>query len=57
MITERNDLARCFDAHVEVGDLDIPDPKSIFQFNPTSPAVGEFEALATYILEQIGLPK
>lgn len=56
MITERHDLAKCFDASVEVGDLDIPNPKSIFQFNPTSPAVGEFEKLANYILQQIGLP-
>lgn len=55
MITERNDLAKCFDDHVEVGDLDIPDPKSIFMFNPTSPSVGEFQALAKYVLAQIGL--
>jgi cellulose biosynthesis protein BcsQ len=56
MITERTDLAKCFEQHVEVGDLDIPDPKSIFEFNLRSPAVSEFEELANYVLKQMELP-
>jgi len=56
MITERVDLARCFDGQIEVGDLTIPDPKSIFEFNPRSPAAAEFEALANYVLTQMEQP-
>ncbi|KOR31029.1 hypothetical protein TI04_02955 [Achromatium sp. WMS2] len=57
VITERVDLARCLDGHIEMGELNIPDPQSIFEYSPTSPAVAEFENLANYVLQQMGLSK
>lgn len=55
MITQRVDLADCLDRHIEIGELDIPDPKSVFEHNPTSSSITEFEKLADYVLLQIGL--
>ena len=53
-IYERDDLAKALDKTIFVGDLEIPDPKSIFEYRPDSMAAAEFEALALELKEKIG---
>ncbi len=53
-IYERDDLAKAFDKTIFVGDLEIPDPKSIFEFKADSMAAAEFEALALELKEKLG---
>ena len=55
-IFQREDLSRALDNFLTVGDLQIPDPKSIFDFRPDSMSAAEFEELANEILKKIGLP-
>jgi cellulose biosynthesis protein BcsQ len=54
-IFQREDLARSIDNFVIVGDLQIPDPKSIFDYKPDSMSAAEFEELSNEILTRIGL--
>jgi cellulose biosynthesis protein BcsQ len=54
-IFQREDLSRALDNFLTVGDLQIPDPKSIFDFRPDSMSAAEFEELANEILKKIGL--
>ena len=52
-IYERDDLAKAID-HVEiVEDMEIPNPKSIFDYKPSSPAAKEFEKLAKEIKAKV----
>ena len=54
-IFQREDLARSIDNFLTVGDLQIPDPKSIFDYKPDSMSAAEFEELSNEILTKIGL--
>ncbi|MDC0831736.1 chromosome partitioning protein ParA [Leptolyngbya valderiana BDU 20041] len=54
-IFEREDLAKSVDNMMTVGDLDIPDPKSIFDYKPDSQAAEEFEILANEVTSKVGL--
>ena len=54
-IFQREDLARSIDNFEMVGDLQIPDPKSIFDFKPDSMSAAEFEELSNEISTKIGL--
>ncbi len=56
-IFQREDLSRAIDNFVVVGDLQIPDPKSIFDFKPDSMSAAEFEELANEVLNKIGLSR
>ncbi len=56
-IFQREELSRSLDHSVTVGDLQIPDPRSIFDFKPDSMAAAEFEELANEITGKIGLDK
>ncbi|WP_448562898.1 AAA family ATPase [Trichothermofontia sp.] len=53
IISERVTLSRCADATVTVGDLEIPNPQSIFKYDPNSPSAQEFEVLAKEVLEKM----
>lgn len=57
IIFDRAALAHCVNQTISVGDLEIPDPKSIFDFaekNPNSnQSAQEFEALAEEILNKV----
>jgi cellulose biosynthesis protein BcsQ len=55
IIYDRDDLAKCAETTRIVGDLEISDPKSIFEYKPDSMAAQEFELLAIEVLEKIGL--
>lgn len=54
IIHERDDLAKCVEQTVEVGELEIADPRAIFDYSPHSKSVEEFEKLAQTILQKIG---
>ena len=54
-IYEREDLAKCAEHTYTIGDQEIPDPKSVFDFKPDSPAAQEFDALAIEVLNKIGM--
>lgn len=54
-IFERRDVSAAVERTIEVGDLDIPDPRSILDFNPDSQAAEEFENLADEVLNLIRL--
>lgn len=53
-IFQREDLAKCSDAVQIVGEIEIPDPRSVLDYSPNSKSAQEFENLATEILEKIG---
>ena len=55
VIFQREELARCIDKTREVGDLQIPEPSSIFDYAPDSYSCQEFESLANEVLNKIGL--
>ncbi len=55
IIYERYDLAKCAEATRTVGDMQVADPKSIFEFNQNSQAAQEFELLAIEVLEKTGM--
>lgn len=54
IIFERVALSHCTNEIVTVGELQIPNPQSIFQFDPHSPSAQEFEDLAAEVLSKIG---
>jgi len=54
-IFQREDLSRSIDEFVMVGDLQSPDPKSIFDYKPDSISAAEFEELSNEISTKIGL--
>ncbi|MFM7426449.1 MAG: AAA family ATPase [Elainella sp.] len=57
IIFDRAALSHCLNQTVSVGDLEVPDPKSIFDFADKTPAANqsaeEFEALAVEVLEKM----
>ncbi|ELR98193.1 ParA family protein [Gloeocapsa sp. PCC 73106] len=55
VIYDREDLAKCAEQTVNLGMMDAPDPRSIFEFRPDSKAASEFHHLAEEVLEKIGL--
>ncbi len=54
-IFERRDISKAVERIQEVGDLIIPDPISIIDFNPQSLAAQEFEQLAKEVMQLICL--
>jgi cellulose biosynthesis protein BcsQ len=55
IIFERDDLAKCTEQTLEVGELEVADPRSILDFKSSSKSVNEFQELAQEILQKIGL--
>ncbi|WP_353573337.1 AAA family ATPase, partial [Candidatus Albibeggiatoa sp. nov. BB20] len=54
VIHELDDLAKCVEQTVTVGDLELTDPRSIFDYKPHSKSAGEFNKLADVIYDKIG---
>jgi cellulose biosynthesis protein BcsQ len=54
-IYDRDDLAKCLDQTVEMGELDVADPRSIFDFKEGSKSAEEFTQLAKFIINEVGL--
>ncbi|OIP76897.1 MAG: chromosome partitioning protein ParA [Oscillatoriales cyanobacterium CG2_30_44_21] len=55
IIYDRDHLAKCAEKNQLVGDMEVADPRSIFDFNANSMAAQEFELLAIEVLEKIGV--
>ena len=59
IIHERVALSHCVNKTLIVGDLEVPDPKSIFSYaksdKTADPSAMEFENLASEVLEKIGV--
>ena len=53
VIFQREDVARCSDVTIPMGEMEIPDPKSILDYKPSSQSATEFKNLATEILTKI----
>jgi chromosome partitioning protein len=49
-IFERRDVSLAIENSIEVGDLDIPNPKSVMDLKPNSASAQEFEDLAKEVL-------
>lgn len=54
IIYERIALSNCVNKMITMGNLEIPDPKSIFQFDSDSDSVREFRNLSNEVLKKIG---
>ncbi|MEH2354695.1 AAA family ATPase [Nostoc sp.] len=55
VIYDRDDLAKCAERFLIIGDMEVADPISVLDFKPDSTAAQEFELLAIEVLEKIGL--
>ncbi|WP_006787872.1 AAA family ATPase [Thiorhodospira sibirica] len=53
VIYDREDLVKCMEQTIEVGDLDMSDPRSIFDYKPHSKSSEEFSMLANLISQKI----
>jgi len=51
-IYEREDLAKCLENCIEMGEETIPDPRSIIDFKPNSVSAQEFEILAQEVISK-----
>ncbi|MFW9261116.1 AAA family ATPase [Nostoc sp. CALU 546] len=55
VIYDRDDLAKCAERFLMIGDMEVADPISVLDFKPDSTAAQEFELLAIEVLQKIGL--
>ncbi|MCC5655866.1 AAA family ATPase [Nostoc sp. XA010] len=55
VIYDRDDLAKCAERFLIIGDMEVADPISVLDFKPDSTAAQEFELLAIEVLQKIGL--
>ena len=55
VIHERAALSNCVNNTLTMGNFEIPDPKSIFEFSPNSESVAEFRNLSTEVAKKIGV--
>ncbi|MEH2457194.1 AAA family ATPase [Nostoc sp.] len=55
VIYDREDLAKCAEKFLIIGEMEVADPISVLDFKPDSTAAQEFELLAIEVLEKIGL--
>ncbi len=55
VIFQREDLAKCSDLTLPIGELETPDPKSVLDFRPNSKSAQEFKQLAQEVLAKVGV--
>lgn len=55
VIYQREELAKCLEQIQQIGDLEIPDPRSVFEYKPYGDSAKEFELLAMEVLQKIGM--
>lgn len=55
VIYQREELAKCLEQVQQIGDLEIPDPRSVFEYKPHGDSAKEFELLAIEVLQKIGI--
>lgn len=56
VIYEREDLAKCGEQVKVIGNMEIPDPRSVLDFKPNCTSAQEMELLAIEVLQKIGMP-
>ncbi|MGF1522050.1 MAG: ParA family protein [Leptolyngbyaceae cyanobacterium] len=54
VIYERVALSNCVNKTLTMGNLEVPDPKSIFEFDRDSDSVKEFRSLSSEVMQKIG---
>lgn len=54
IIYERIALSNCVNKTITMGNLEIPDPKSVFEFDSNSDSVKEFRNFSYEVLQKIG---
>jgi cellulose biosynthesis protein BcsQ len=54
IIYQREELSKCLETSQDVGNMQIPDPKSVFDYKPDGDSAKEFEQLAKEVLKGIG---
>ena len=57
IIFERDDLAKCTEQVIQVGDDEEAEPRSIIDFKPNSKAANEFQKLSQEVAHKIGLSR
>ena len=55
VIYQREELSKCIEKSQFVGDLEIADPRSVFDYKPDGDSAKEFELLAIEVLQKIGM--
>ncbi len=55
VIYEREDLAKSTEKTLFIGDLELPDPRSVLDFKPDSTSAHEFELLAIEVSQKTGM--
>lgn len=55
VIYQREELAKCLEQIQQIGNIEIPDPRSVFEFKPYGDSAKEFELLAIEVLQKIGV--
>ena len=55
VIYERAALSNCINNTLSMGNLEIPAPKSIFEFSPNAESVAEFRNLSSEIMRNMGV--
>ena len=55
VIYERDDLAKCAEKVLIVGDREVAEPISVIDFKPNSISAQEFELLAIEVLQKVGM--
>ncbi len=55
IIFEREDIAKCTEQTLELGDQEVAAPRSIVDFKSNSKSANEFQSLAEEIMQKIGL--
>lgn len=55
IVHERAALSNCINNTLTMGNLEIPDPKSIFEFSPNSESVAEFRNLSSEVAKRMGV--
>lgn len=56
IIFQREKLAQATDRTITIGELEIPDPKSVLDHDSSSPSAAEFESLAMEVMNKVGIP-
>lgn len=55
VIYQREELSKCIEQNQVVGNMDVPAPRSVFDYKPEGDSAKEFELLAIEVLEKIGI--
>lgn len=55
IIFEREDIAKCMEQTLDIGEMEVSDPRSILDFKSSSKSANEFQELAQEIMQKIGL--